>query len=142
MYNVKAAVSRLPFGPETDRMQVTDIRTGHFVFPPVPGEPVRHESLRKALQGAGYEMTDAWLAATGTLAPDGRLEVLHTGQPFVLAGGPEANRLREAAAAGDTVSVFGVWKPGARADTVAVERWARGTEVPEEQGEPGEPGER
>lgn len=135
MYNVKAAVSRLPFGPKTDRMQVTDIRTGHFVFPPVPGEPVRYERLRETLKGAGYEMTKGWLAATGTLTPEAELRVFGSGQPFVLAGGPALDRLREATGTGDTVSVFGAWRPGTEADTVAVERWARGTEVPGEQGE-------
>ncbi|MPZ20842.1 MAG: hypothetical protein GEV06_23480 [Luteitalea sp.] len=36
MYNIKAAVSRLNFAPDTDEMKVTDIATGHFVFNPVP----------------------------------------------------------------------------------------------------------
>lgn len=134
MYNVKAAVSRLPAGPETDRMEVTDIETGHFVFPPVPGEPIRLDSLYAALDGAGYEMTDAWLAATGTLAADGRLEVLESVQPFVLADGTKLERLREAVAASDTVSVYGVWTAGAATDTVRVLRWAVGTEVPPGEG--------
>lgn len=137
MYNIKAAVSRLPAGPETDRMEVTDIETGHFVFPPVPGEPTRHESLRKSLKGAGYEMTEAWLTATGKLTADGRLEALESGQRFVLADGPPLERLREETTTGDTVSVYGDWTPGAEADTVAVRRWAVGSEVPE--GEKGGP---
>ncbi len=130
MYNVKAAVSRLPAGPESDRMEVTDIETGHFVFPPVPGEPIRHDSLHEALEGAGYEMTGSRIAVTGSLAADGRLEALESGQPFVLTDGPELGRLREATSADDTVSVYGAWTAGAGADTVAVLRWARGTEVP------------
>lgn len=137
MYNIKAAVSRLPAGPETDLMEVTDIETGHFVFPPVPAEPIRHDSLHEALQGAGYEMTEAWLAATGMLRADGRLEALESGQPFVLADAPPLRRLREATATGDTVSVYGSWTPGIEADTLAVLRWAKGSEVP---GEPEEEG--
>ncbi len=134
MYNIKAAVSRLPAGPETDRMDVTDIETGHFVFPPVPGEPIRHDELFEALEGAGYEMAGAWLTATGRLAAAGRLEVLESGQPLVLADGPAPRRLREATAMGDTVSVHGAWTPGAEADTLAVRWWAKGTEVPERAG--------
>ena len=130
MYNVKAAVSRLPFGPETDRMEVTDIETGHFVFPPVPGEPIRHADLGGALDGAGYEMTDAWLTVTGTLAPDDGFRALASGQPFVLADGPPLERLRAAVEAGDTLTVHGAWTAGAGVDTVAIERWARGTELP------------
>lgn len=130
MYNVKAAVSRLPAGPESDRMEVTDIETGHFVFPPVPGEPIRRDSLYEALEGAGYEMTGSWIAVTGSLTADGRLEALESGQPFVLTDGRELGGLRDAASAGDTVSVHGAWAAGAEADTVAVLRWARGTEVP------------
>jgi hypothetical protein len=136
VYNIKAAVSRLPAGPETDRMEVTDIESGHFVFPPLPGEPIRRDSLYKALEGAGYEMTDAWLAVTGRLASDLRLEALESGQPFVLTDGAEWERLREATAAGDTVSVHGAWTPGAEADTVRVLRWVQGTEVPEGEGKP------
>lgn len=131
MYNIKAAVSRLPAGPETDRMEVTDIETGHFVFSPVPAEPIRHDDLRKALEGAGYEMAGAWLTATGRLTADGRLEALESGQPLVLAAGPALRRLREATATGDTVSVHGDWTPGAEADTVAVRGWAEGPQAPE-----------
>lgn len=136
MYNVKAAVSRLPAGPESDRMEVTDIETGHFVFPPVAGEPIRRDSLYSVLEGAGYEMTESWLAATGRLTKEGRLEALESGQLFVLTGGSALERLRGSTAAGDTVSVYGVWTAGAAADTVAVERWAKGTEVPEAKGKP------
>lgn len=131
---MKAAVRRLPAGPETDRMEVTDIEIGHFVFPPVPGEPIRYGELHEALDGAGYELTEAWLTATGRLTADGRLEALETGQPFVLAGGPTLRRLGEAIAIGDTVSVYGDWRPGAEADTVTVRRWARGREPPEPEG--------
>lgn len=134
---MKAAVSRLPAGPESDRMEVTDIETGRFVFPPVPGQPIRRDSLREALEGAGYEMTESWIAVTGRLTADGRLEALESGQPFVLTDGPELGSLREATSADDTVSVYGAWTAGAGADTVAVLRWAPGTEVPaEDRGEP------
>lgn len=136
MYNVKAAVSRLPAGPESDRMEVTDIETGHFVFPPVPGEPVRRDSLYRALEGAGYEMTEAWLTVTGRVTKEDRLEALESGQPFVLTDGPVLERLRGATAVGDTVTVHGVWTAGGEADTVAVERWARGTVVPDAEAEP------
>lgn len=145
MYNIKAAVSRLPAGPETDRMEVTDIETGHFVFAPVPGEPIRHDDLQEALKGAGYEMTGAWLTATGRLKDDGRLEVLESGQPLALADGPALRRLRETTATGDTVSVHGDWTPGAEADTVAVRGWAEGSQAPgaaegtEAPGEEGKP---
>lgn len=136
MYNIKAAVSRLPAGPETDRMEVTDIETGHFVFPPVPGEPIRYDDLYEALKGAGYEMTEAWLTATGRLAPDGRLEALESAQPFALADGPALDRLRETAAAGDTVSLHAAWTPGAETDTLTILRWAPGTAAPEGEGIP------
>lgn len=136
MYNVKAAVSRLPAGPESDRMEVTDVETGHFVFPPVPNESLRRDSLYWTLKRAGYEMTEAWLAATGRVTKKGRLEALESGQPFVLTDGPALERLRRATAAGNTVSVHGVWTAGAGADTVAVERWAKGTEIPDAKGVP------
>lgn len=136
MYNVKAAVSRLPAGPETDRMEVTDIETGHFVFPPVPGEPLRRHQLYEALGDAGYEMTDAWLAATGELTMAGALRVLDTGQPFVLSNGAALERLRAATAPGDTVSVFGAWKAGAERDTLVVERWSGDADLPPSSDEP------
>ncbi len=128
---MKAAVSRLPAGPETDRMEVTDIETGRFVFAPVPGEPIRYASLREVLEGAGYEMTAARMTATARRAPGDHLEVLGSGQVLVLAAGPGARRLSRTTAAGDTVSVHGEWRPGPEADTLAVREWARGTEVPE-----------
>lgn len=128
---MKAAVSRLPAGPETDRMEVTDIQKGRFVFSPVPGEPIRRDSLYRALEGAGYEMTDAWLVVSGRLAAGGHLEALGTGQAFDLAGGRPLERMREATKSGDTVTVHGAWRSGPEADTVMVGRWIHGSDMPE-----------
>lgn len=129
MYNIKAAVSRLPFAPKPKKMEVTDIRTGHFVFPPKEDVPASFGSLEEAITGAGYEIERAWIEVTGELTPDGRLRAGGSGQVFDLAGGETLDELRSGAEPGTRMTVFGEWLAGEGRDTLVVERWTRG-EVP------------
>lgn len=118
---MKAAVSRLDFAPGTGEMEVTDIRTGHFVFPPEPGVTVSLSRLRKAIADAGYEVEDAWLEVTGESLPGGRLRVPGTGQVFELRGEAEAPP-RAGEEADDRVTVFGRWEETEEGQAIAVER--------------------
>ncbi len=49
-------MSRLDFGPKPKAMEVTDIRTGHFVFTPLADQHVSFDDLERAIEKAGYEV--------------------------------------------------------------------------------------
>lgn len=110
MYNVKAAVSRLEFGPKPKEMEVTDIRTGHFVFRPVTGEEVSYEALNEAIEDAGYEIEDAAITVTGRVTDDRHLET-PDGQVFELSAVGAAGEERLAALEpGSESTLSGAWK--------------------------------
>lgn len=71
---MKAAVSRLEFGPKPREMEVTDIATGRLVFRPVEGEEVSFEALDEAVVNAGYEIENAALTVTGTVTDERHLK--------------------------------------------------------------------
>ena len=91
-------------------MEVTDIKTGRFVFQPRPGKPVSLTDLRTAVTKAGYEIEGTRVEVSGTLTQDGRLRVPETGQVFRLEGEERLRELREKADAAGRVTVAGSWK--------------------------------
>ena len=120
MYNVKAAVSRLPFGPKPKEMEVTDIASGHFVFSPVRGEKVSYEALDKAITDAGYEIEDAKVVVSGTVTEEGHLET-PDGQRFHLTASADELRGRLAEVEpGAALRVRGDWLLRTGNDTIDV----------------------
>ena len=82
--NMATAVSRLDFGPKLKTMEVTDIRTGHFVFTPVADERVSLRDLERSIEKAGYEVEKVTMTVTGVIDDERNLEVAG-GQVFRLA---------------------------------------------------------
>jgi hypothetical protein len=121
VYGIKAAVRRLEFAPDVKEMEVKDIKTGRFVFRPLPARPVSLADLRKAITKAGYEIEGTWIEVSGTLTADGRLLVPETGQVFRLEGEERLRALREkadAAAAAGRVTATGAWKMVEKQETI------------------------
>lgn len=127
MYNLKAAVSRLDFAPETESMEVTDIAPGHFVFSPLSGRQVSYSDLNKAITDAGYEIEAASIEVTGKFVANGRLHVEETGQTFHLAEGEELSGLREQVSSDLLVTVSGQWKVGQSIDAIVIQKWSIGS---------------
>lgn len=134
MYNVKAAVSRLEFGPKPREMEVTDIATGHFVFSPLEGEEVSFERLDEAIVDAGYEIENAAVTVAGKVTGERHLE-LPNGQLFHVTG-PEGEGERPLAGLepGAEVIVRGPWKAVEGVEVVVA------AEVRSSGGESDEPG--
>jgi hypothetical protein len=109
VYGIKAAVRRLEFAPKLEKMEVTDIESGRFVFPPRPDQPVSLEDLRKAVTKAGYEIEGTHIEVAGILTADGKLRVPDTGQVFRLEG-EEKLRGLQGQAASEQITVAGIWK--------------------------------
>jgi hypothetical protein len=120
VYNVKTAVSRLSFAPRAKDMQVTDVKTGHFVFVPKPDRPVSREELERSVTRAGYQIEDIWIEVRGAVASGG-LQASGTGQTFALAGA-KAGELK-APPAGAPLVVRGRWRPGPGGGTIEVDSW-------------------
>lgn len=117
MFNIKAAVSRLEFAPDTEDMEVLDISIGRFVFPPSPNVEVSLQALNDAIEGAGYEIEVARLTVVGSVTSDGLLQVAETGQRFVL----HAAEGEELPTSGVRVRVMGVWSVDGEHETIRVE---------------------
>ena len=130
MYNVKAAVSRLDFGPRPKEMEITDIATGHFVFRPVPGTEVSYEALNDAIENAGYEIEDAAITVSGEVT-DGRHLRTPNGQRFHVArDGATADDALADLEPGTRVTVGGAWRSGEGVNVVvAAELRAAGDEA-------------
>jgi hypothetical protein len=103
VYGIKAAVRRLEFAPALKDMEVTDIKSGRFVFRPRTDKPVSLSELKKAVTKAGYEIEGTLIEVSGSLGEDGRLRVPETGQIFVLKG-------EEPLRAAGPVTVKGKWE--------------------------------
>lgn len=130
------AVSRLDFAPDTREMEVTDIRTGRFVFSPGPERPVSLRALERAITGAGYEIDRSWLEVRGEVLPDGRLRALETGQLFLLRGDGSLDRLLGEARPGEPLTVRGAWATEDGEEILVVQRWERSdTETASEPGD-------
>lgn len=127
MYNLKAAVSRLDFAPETESMEVTDIATGHFVFSPLSGRQVSYSDLNKAITDAGYEIEAASIEVIGKFVANGRLHVEETDQTFHLVNEEELSRLREQVSSDLPVTVSGQWKTERGIDTIVIQKWSTGS---------------
>ncbi len=115
---MKAAVSRLEFGPEPREMEVTDIATGHFVFAPVEGEEVSFADLDEAIENAGYAIESAAIRVAGTVTDERHLEapnsqVFHVPRPE----GEGESPLIELEP-GVEVTVHGAWKSVEGVDVV------------------------
>lgn len=131
MYNVKAAVSRLEFGPKPKEMEVTDIRTGHFVFRPVKGKEVSYRELSEAIENAGYEIEDAAITVTGRVTDDRHLET-PDGQVFELSAVGAAGEERLAALEpGSESTLSGAWKAVEGVDVIVL-----AADPPSDEGEP------
>lgn len=124
MYNIKVAVSRLEFAPETREMEVTDIRTGHFIFPPLPEVPVSRSALERVITDAGYVVDDAALEVSGELLGEDRVRAERSGQTFQLVG-PRLEELRDVRP-GSPVNVQGRWRERDGAQILEVEAWTSG----------------
>ena len=107
---------RLELAPNPKDMEVTDIESGRFVFPPLPAQPVSLEKLRKVVTDAGYEIEGTRIEVTGTLTADGKLRVPETGQVFRLEGEKIQGQAADA-----PVSVAGVWKAQDQEEIIVVE---------------------
>ena len=117
---MKAAVSRLPFGPKPKEMEVTDIASGHFVFSPVREEKVSYEALEKAITDAGYEIEDAKVVVSGTMTEERHVETAE-GQVFLLAASADELKGRlEEIEPGAALRVRGDWLFRAGTDTIDV----------------------
>ncbi|HAV63882.1 MAG TPA: hypothetical protein DCY13_16145 [Verrucomicrobiales bacterium] len=127
MYNLKAAVSRLDFAPETESMEVTDIATGHFVFSPLSGRQVSYGDLDKVITGAGYEIEKASIEVIGKLVTNMQLRVEETDQTFHLVNEEELSRLREQVSSDLPVTVSGQWKTERGIDTIVIQKWSTGS---------------
>lgn len=113
-------MSRLEFGPQPKEMEVTDIKTGHFVFAPVDGKDVSYASLDTAVTGAGYDIESAVIVISGTLNRARHL-VTPGGQIFHLTGVNETlNRQLGELEPGAPLRVEGAWKAENGAEIVAV----------------------
>ena len=121
MYGIKAAVRRLDFAPNPKEMQVTDVKTGRFVFRPRPGKPVSLADLQKSVTKAGYQIERSRIAVQGVLSRDGTVRVPGTGQVFRLAGGEKLRALQAKTPAGAPVSVAGAWELRQGQETVLVD---------------------
>lgn len=129
MFNVKAAVSRLELGPKPKEMEVTDIRTGHFVFRPVAGKEVSYQALKRAIENAGYEIEDAAITVTGTVT-DGRHLETPDGQIFELTAADAAGEARlDALDPGGETTLSGAWKAVEGVNVIVV---AAGEDGPEQ----------
>lgn len=117
MFNIKAAVSRLEFAPDTEQMEVVDISMGRFVFPPLPEGEVSLQALQDAIEGAGYEIEVARLTVVGTVTAEGLLEVAETGQSFVL----RAAEGEELPPPGARVRMEGVWSVDGDREALRIE---------------------
>jgi hypothetical protein len=106
VYGIKTAVRRLDFAPPSKEMEVTDIKTGRFVFRPRPDKPVSLSKLRQEIKNAGYEIAGTRIEVAGALTGDGHLRVPNTGQVFRLEGGAKP---QGKAAPDGSVTVTGVW---------------------------------
>lgn len=121
-------MSRLEFGPKPKEMEVTDIKTGHFVFSPVGGGPVSYKSLNKAVTDAGYEIESAVIVATGTLDAARHLAT-PSGQIFHLTAVDEAvKRQLVDLEPGTRLTVEGAWSVEERVDIVVVSKMAAAPE--------------
>ncbi|MEA2559600.1 MAG: hypothetical protein QOH06_1104 [Acidobacteriota bacterium] len=114
MYGIKAAVRRLEFAPAPKDMEVTDIKSGRFVFRPRTDKPVSLSELRKAVTKAGYEIEGTNIEVAGSLGADGRLRVPETGQVFLLKGSRDKG-------AGGPVTVKGKWEVVDREEVIVLE---------------------
>jgi hypothetical protein len=115
VYNVKAAVRRLPFAPAPEAMKVTDVQQGRFVFAPAGKKEVSLAALEKAVVRAGYEIEGVRIEVRGALVAGDRLRDPVSGQVFALLPDKEAGAalagLREKAP-GTVVAVSGRWRKG------------------------------
>ena len=115
-------MSRLEFGPKPKEMEVTDIKTGHFVFSPVEGGPVSYKSLNKAVSDAGYEIESAVIVVTGTLDAARHLATPN-GQIFHLTAVDEAvKRQLVDLEPGARLRVEGAWSVEEGGDIVVVSK--------------------
>jgi hypothetical protein len=120
---VKTAVRRLPFAPAEKEMQVTDVKTGHFLFRPRSDRPARFAELRGRLVDQGYDLEGAMIDVRGELSGDRVLTATGTGQVFALSG-PLADEVAAAAAGGEAVAVIGWWKSAeAGQERIEVTEW-------------------
>ena len=123
MFNVKAAVSRLEFGPKPRHMEVTDIATGHFVFSPVEGTEVSFTELDTTIRAAGYEVEAASVIVIGEIGDGPRVKVEGSDQSFRLVPGEVGAaelRAKIAEIAGSTVRVVGAWSGDGDGETIWV----------------------
>jgi hypothetical protein len=124
VHNVKTAVRRLPFAPAGKEMQVTDVKTGHFLFRPRSDRPARFGELRRELVNQGYDLEGAMIDVRGELSGDRVITATGTGQVFTLSGAL-VDEVAAAAGDGGVVAVIGWWKSDAEAgqERIEVTRW-------------------
>ena len=102
-------------------MQVTDIKSGRFVFRPRPDKPVSLDGLRKSVTDAGYAIEGTEIEVSGLLAADDVLRVPETGQLFRLEGAERLRALRQTADAAGRVTAAGAWKTVDRQEVIVLE---------------------
>jgi hypothetical protein len=104
-------------------MEVTDISTGHFVFPPLFEKEVSYERLKKAISDAGYEVSRAWVQVKGVfMKTEKQIKAGKTGQVFHLEKGERLAELTEKAGTQDIVTVFGEWRTRNGMESISIHK--------------------
>ena len=113
-------MSRLSFGPKPKTMEVTDIRTGHFVFTPLAGQHVSFADLERSIKKAGYEVETVTMIVSGVYTDDGKLKV-PGGQVFRLTAPAAELRARLGAVEpGERLRLKGAWRTENTAELLTV----------------------
>ena len=105
-------MSRLKFAPKIDDIKIIDIKRGLGEFVPKPEEMASFAGLRETLKKAGYTLSSAEIAVSGTLVRDGDkwlVEASQSKQRFLLEGA-ELARYLPGMDSGSAVEVMGEWQ--------------------------------
>ncbi len=109
MFNIQKAVSRLPYAPKLNEIEVTDIKKGLGVFTPLSDKPVSFADLKANLKKAGYVLASADITVSGKLSEEsGKWFITSdaSGQKFALDGKGLAALTKTN---GSTVEITGLW---------------------------------
>jgi hypothetical protein len=119
VFNIQKAVSRLPYAPKLNEIEITDIKNGIGVFTPKAEKPVSFAALKETLKKAGYTLASAKIAIAGKLAHDASgwaLVADTSGQRFAL----EGDGVAPGATPGAQAEVSGDWKTSGAGEKVII----------------------
>jgi hypothetical protein len=119
VFNIQKAVSRLPFAPPLNEIEVTDIKKGLGVFRPQPNKPVSFAAVKGNLKQAGYTLATADITVDGKLSNEAGKWYLvadTSGQKFALEG-KDAAALASKFGSASSIEVTGIWTTVGKAPT-------------------------